>query len=178
MRSLWQGLATDKAFWSQGLPHMDWEEFDRISRGVFSRDTRLLASYAVLSGDYLHLMVRFGYHFSVLDSVCGQEANANYANFQFRGGGGSFEQRVLRLEFIKRVLARCGFSIETKGDLLNAAYARDGLQGTAAKLTVLGALMAETRLMDMGLARHSQVEEAEKRFLADHGTGDKGHGQA
>lgn len=169
MQALWRGLATDKAVWSHDMPHMDWEEFDRISSGVFSRESKLLASYGVVSEDYLHLMLRFGYHFSILDSVCGSEPNANYVNFQFRGGGGSFAQRVMRLEMIRNVLSQFGFDIQSKGDLLNASFARGADHETARRLTLLGALMAETRLMDMRLTEQAHIDEAVTQFLKDHG---------
>jgi len=154
---------------------MDWEEFDRISAGVFAKDSKVLASYGVLSEDYLHLMIRFGYHFSVLDSVCGTEANANYVNFQFRGGGGSFSQRVMRLEMIGNVLSRFGFETQSKGDLFEASFQRGGLDDTARRLTLLGALMAETRLMDMRLTQEAHIAEAVEQFLADHGGEDEAH---
>jgi pyruvate,water dikinase len=175
MLALWRGLATEKAVWNDDMPHMDWEEFDRISAGVFAKDSKVLASYGVLSEDYLHLMIRFGYHFSVLDSVCGTEANANYVNFQFRGGGGSFSQRVMRLEMIGNVLSRFGFETQSKGDLFEASFQRGGLDDTARRLTLLGALMAETRLMDMRLTQEAHIAEAVEQFLADHGGEDEAH---
>jgi len=146
---------------------MDWEEFDKISGGIFSFDSKLLASYSLISEDYLHLMVRFGYHFSVVDSICGYDAGANYINFRFKGGGAGFDQRLLRLEFIRRVLAHYGFETETRGDMLDAKCSRLGENETRQRLVRLGYLMAVTRLMDMRMDNEEQVAAEVQKFISD-----------
>ncbi|WP_027175543.1 PEP/pyruvate-binding domain-containing protein [Desulfovibrio aminophilus] len=157
MWAFWWGLADRSVGWGD-LVHVDWEELDRVSAGIFSKNSRLLASYAIISADYLHCMIRFGYHFSVLDSVCGHEVNGNYIQFRFKGGGGSLEQRLLRLEFLTGVLTRLGFECSTRGDMLDAKYARKPENDTQKRLAALGYLTAVTRLMDMGLKDREQVE--------------------
>lgn len=155
MWAFWCGLASPDVAWSEALHHVDWEEFDRVSAGVIAKDSRLLASYAVISGDYMHLMLRFGYHFSVIDSLCGADDKLNYISFRFKGGGGSFEQRLLRLTLIKGILTRFGFSMESRGDLLDARFQRDTERVVQKRLAMLGYLMAATRLMDMSLTEES-----------------------
>jgi pyruvate,water dikinase len=175
MWAVWWGLSTTQAQWSEDMPHMDWEEFDRISGGLFKLDSRLLASYAVISEDYAHLMVRFGYHFSVLDSVCGPEPNNNYANFRFKGGGGSFEQRLLRLEFIEAVLGRYGFDTSRKGDMLDARLSRIEEASLQRILAHVGRLLARTRLLDMSMNTEVQAGELAEEFLrsAEPGPGEE-----
>ncbi len=109
-----------------------------MAGGIFSFDSKLLASYGLISEDYLHLMVRFGYHFSVVDSVCGADSGANYINFRFKGGGAGFDQRLLRLEFIRRVLKHYGFEIQTRGDMIDARCHRLGENETRRILMRLG----------------------------------------
>lgn len=155
MWAFWCGLSNPDVAWSEALHHVDWEEFDRVSAGIVSKDSKLLASYAVISGDYMHLMLRFGYHFSVIDSLCGSDDKMNYISFRFKGGGGSFEQRLLRLTLIKDILTRFGFTMESRGDLLDARFQRDTEQVVQKRLAMLGYLMAATRLMDMGLTEES-----------------------
>lgn len=167
MWALWYGLSDPRVQWSKTLTHMDWEEFDRMSAGIFSFDSKLLASYGLISGDYLHLMVRFGYHFSVVDSVCGSDPGANYINFRFKGGGAAFDQRLLRLKFIGDVLGRYGFEISARGDMLDAGCARQDENETRRLLARLGYLMAVTRLMDMRLESVESVEREVERFIQD-----------
>ncbi|QGY40350.1 pyruvate, water dikinase [Pseudodesulfovibrio cashew] len=167
MWALWYGLSDERVQWPNKLTHMDWEEFDKVAGGIFSFDSKLLASYGLISDDYLHLMIRFGYHFSVVDSICGPDTGANYINFRFKGGGAGFDQRLLRLEFIRRVLERYGFETSTRGDMIDARCARLGENDTRRLLARLGYLMAMTRLMDMRLDDEEQVEAEVERFIAD-----------
>ncbi|MBI9079309.1 MAG: pyruvate, water dikinase [Pseudodesulfovibrio sp.] len=165
MWGLWYGLSDPRVKWLKTLTHMDWEEFDRVSAGIFSFDSKLLASYCLVSEDYLHLMIRFGYHFSVVDSVCGADAGANYINFRFKGGGAGFDNRLLRLEFIRRVLDHYGFDTKTRGDMLDAACSRLEENEIRRLLVRLGYLLATTRLMDMRMDSGEQVEAEVKWFI-------------
>ncbi|OEU71691.1 MAG: pyruvate, water dikinase, partial [Desulfovibrio sp. S3730MH75] len=36
MLALWRGLSNEQVKWSKALTHIDWDEFDRISSGIFS----------------------------------------------------------------------------------------------------------------------------------------------
>jgi len=165
MWGLWYGLSDPRVKWPNKLTHMDWEEFDRVSAGIFSFDSKLLASYCLISEDYLHLMIRFGYHFSVVDSVCGADAGANYINFRFKGGGAGFDNRLLRLEFIRRVLEHYGFDTKTRGDMLDATCSRLKENEIRRLLVRLGYLLATTRLMDMRMDSEEQVEAEVKWFI-------------
>ncbi len=167
--ALWWGLADEEAVWSESLHHADWEAMDRVSAGVFMegiKDAKSLASYAVISANYLHMMIRFGYHFSVLDCVCGPEAKNNYINFRFQGGGAAFEQRLRRITLIERALSHFGFAITRRGDLLEANLAREGEQVIQRRLAMLGYLMAMTRMLDMQLTDDEAAERAYQAFLA------------
>jgi pyruvate, water dikinase len=165
MSALWWGLSSREAVWDDKLKHLDWEEFDRVSGGIVSLDSHLLASYALLAGDYVHLMVRFGYHFSVVDALSGEVPEQNYINFRFKGGGGTMEQRLNRLRFISGVLTSFGFQISTKGDLLDAKVKGHREGENQKRLAVLGILMARTRLMDIALDSASQADQEVDAFL-------------
>jgi pyruvate,water dikinase len=167
MWALWYGLSDDRVKWPSRLTAMDWEEFDKVSGGIFSFDSKLLASYGLISEDYLHLMVRFGYHFSVVDAICGPEQGANYINFRFKGGGAGFDQRLLRLDFIRRVLDHYGFETVTRGDMIDARCARMPENDIRRLLRRLGYLMAVTRLMDMRMDNEEQVAAEVERFIAE-----------
>lgn len=167
MCAFWQGLAHAAETWDSKGMHCDWEEFDRISAGIFRQDTKLLASYALFSADYLHLLVRFGYHFAVLDSLCADRPDGNYIGLRFKGGGGLEEQKRYRLEFIRRVLTGSGFTVRTRGDMLDARYARASREATARRLTLLGRLLARTRLMDMRLTSEAEAQHQADDFLSE-----------
>ncbi|MDD2219572.1 MAG: hypothetical protein PHS63_05745, partial [Desulfoplanes sp.] len=163
-KSLWEGLCSPDILWDDRMPHMDWEAFDRISAGIFSKDTALLSSYAVITKRYTHLMLRFGYHFSVVDCLCGDEPQNNYIHFRFKGGGAAYDGRVLRLEFITRILSARGFQVVSKGDLLDARMARCNAADIRAGLIVLGRILAMTRLMDIRLETTEQIDVLVEEF--------------
>lgn len=165
LKSLWAGLSDKRIQWDHSQIHIDWEVFDRISGGIFKLDSKILASYAVISEDYLHLNVRFGYHFSIVDSICGPVLGANYIKFKFKGGGGALEQRALRLQFIKDILEWAGFEVTTKGEMLEAMLQRLSAQEIHARLVTLGLVLAYTRLLDIKLADSQDVVHEVDKFL-------------
>jgi pyruvate,water dikinase len=165
MRPLWAGLADERVDWDESQLHMDWETFDRISAGIFRKDSRILASYSIIASEYMHLNIRFGYHFSIVDALCGEFPGANYIKFRFKGGGAALSQRAHRLTFIRQVLERFGYEVLIKGDMLDAAYMRMPVDETARCLYVLGLVLAVTRLMDMKLAEASDAQREATLFM-------------
>ncbi|MFZ5452480.1 MAG: PEP/pyruvate-binding domain-containing protein [Thermodesulfobacteriota bacterium] len=169
MRACWEGLTHAEVNWHKGLAYLDWERLDRISAGIMSLKSVALASYAVIGQDYLHLVLRFGYHFAVLDSLAGENPEANYIAFRFKGGGGSYENRLLRVEFIKTILEWAGFIVKTRGDLIDARCDRRPATQILARLTLLGILHGKTQLLDMALADEGQVQELVQTFKVNFG---------
>ena len=163
MRACWAGLSHPDVVWRQGLLHLDWEELDRVSAGILSLKSARLASYAILSQNYLHLVLRFGYHFALLDTLCSDNPEANYIALRFKGGGGGFDQRLWRVQLVRLVLEWAGFTVKTRGDLLDARFDRQEARHLLPRLTLLGILQGKTCLLDIALAS----EEQALRFAAD-----------
>ncbi len=165
MKACWQGLSDPQIIWQKGLPYLDWQQADRHSAGIISLKSAALGSYAVVALEYLHLVLRFGYHFAVLDCFGRMDdPEANYISFRFKGGGGSFESRLLRIRLIEELLCWAGFSVKTRGDLLDAVFARHPLNAITRRLTMLGILQGKCRLLDMVLTDASQVEDMIQSF--------------
>lgn len=173
LRSLWSGLADERVEWDESQLHMDWETFDRISAGIFRKDSKILASYSIIATEYMHLNIRFGYHFSIVDALCGELPGANYVKFRFKGGGAALEQRAHRLAFIRRVLELFGYEIQIKGDMLDASFMRMPADETSRALHALGLVLAATRLMDMKLpdadAAHREADLFLRNFFPEEG---------
>jgi pyruvate,water dikinase len=165
MWALWAGLSADDAPWPEGPPITDDAAFDRTSAGLFAADSRHLASYAVVSDIYAHVMLRFGYHFTVVDALCGPDEQQNYVNFRFKGGGAHFEQRTLRLTCVRRILAHFGFTVRVAGDLLDATLSRIPEGHVQKRLAMLGCLLAATRMLDMRLGDDADVDAWVEAFL-------------
>jgi pyruvate,water dikinase len=166
MRAVFNGLSHPQIHWSE-FTHFDWEQYDKIvmSGGIISADAAQFGSYAVLSSDYLNLNLRFGYHFVILDTICGLKAYENYILFRFSGGGGDMHGRSLRAGFIRGILDRLGFQVDIKGDLVDGQLKEGDREIIAEKLDMVGRLLGATRLMDMYLKDASQVEGFVEDFM-------------
>ncbi|MBB5349226.1 hypothetical protein JWG42_11845 [Desulfoprunum benzoelyticum] len=166
--ALWSGITHPSVHW-QDLPHFDWRQFSEttLGDGISTADSPEYASYAVLGGDYVNLIMRFGYHFTLIDALCGDNSANNYCQFRFAGGGGEFSGRLLRLQLISTVLEQAGFQIETRGDLLDARISALPAADMQAPLQILGRLLGATRLMDMTLHDIDDVHRYIENFLAE-----------
>jgi len=166
MRAVFNGLNHPQIQWSE-FTHFDWGEYDKIvmNGGIISADSARFGSYAVLASDYMNLNLRFGYHFVIIDTLCGDKADENYILFRFTGGGGDFSGRSLRALFIGGILERLGFTVDIKGDLIDGQF-REGKQKIIAeKLDMVGRLLGATRLMDMYLKKTDEVEGFVEDFM-------------
>ncbi len=166
--ALWTGLNHPSVQWPERA-HFDWKHFGEMAMadGIASTDSPDFASYAVLGGDYVHLIMRFGYHFTLVDCICGEDSASNYCQFRFAGGGADFSGRLLRLDFIAILLRQAGFQVEMRGDLLDARIAGLSLAAMQRQLVTLGRLLGTTKLMDMSLHDKQEVQQYVQDFLAD-----------
>lgn len=122
-------------------------------------------SYAIVSDKYLNFSSRVGYHYSILDSYCGQTAIKNYINFQFKGGAADDVRRNRRARLIRNILEASGFLVEVQGDRVNARFVKQTPQVIAEKLDLLGRLLIYTRQMDMLMNSERSVDLLSSHFL-------------
>lgn len=172
--ALWEGLTCPGATWSQHVTHFDWDVFDRAATGggIISFDSQSLASYALVSEDYLNIGIRFGYHFTVVDALCGFEERDNYISFRFEGGGADFEKRCLRVLFLAQVLQNHHFEVVSKQDWLTARAEKFSREEARDRLEIIGRLLAFTPFLDMTLDDLAEVG----RLVAVFSQGQKGAG--
>ncbi len=166
MRAVFKGLTHPEIVWSE-FTHFDWAEYDKIamSGGIISAESAMFASYAVLSHDYLNLNLRFGYHFVILDAICGDKAEDNYIMFRFSGGGADIDKRMLRADFLGGVLDRLGFKVDMINDLVDGELKGVAKKSIEQKLDIIGRLLGATRLMDMYLKDSKMVEAYVQEFM-------------
>ncbi len=164
--ALWQGLTHEGVDWKKHS-HFDWKSFDDIALagGIATQNSGDFASYAIISNDYLNLNMRFGYHFTLVDALCGGDRRANYCQLRFAGGGGEYNGKVLRLEFLSEVLQKMGFEVTVRADLLDARMADIACEDLLDVLDTLGRLLGASKLMDMVLKDDSSVAYCVEQFF-------------
>ncbi|MCD6584910.1 MAG: hypothetical protein J7K96_04030 [Desulfobacteraceae bacterium] len=166
MMAVLNGLQHPGIHWSD-FTHFNWAEYDKIamSGGIISAESAMLASYAVISHDYLNLNLKFGYHFVILDVICGDQAENNYIQFRFSGGGDDMTKRMLRADFLKGILDRLGFKVSMRSDLIDAELKGEQKKIIMQKLDMIGRLLGATRLMDMYLKDSDMVSKYVEEFF-------------
>jgi pyruvate,water dikinase len=123
-------------------------------------------SYAVISAKYLNFSSRVGYHYSNLDSYCGNNLNNNYITFSFKGGAADDVRRNRRVRAIAKVLELEDFIVDVKGDQVRARLRKYERPIIAEKLEMIGRLLLFTRQMDMLMNSEYSVEAVVRNFRA------------
>lgn len=120
---------------------------------------------AIAARAYCNVSLRLGYHFTVIDAYVGGNPEKNTIAFRFVGGLADAAGRNARAAFLRRVLARFDFKVETAGDLVTAR--RKMIEDNAAleALRLLGSLCAFARQRDTALTGPEAAEAMEQAFL-------------
>lgn len=163
--ALWRGLSHPEVDWQSHL-HFDWKGFGdmALSGGIAAGGSKDFASYAVVGADYLNLNMRFGFHFTLIDCLCGIDSRANYCQLRFAGGGGDYQGRAVRVGLLRRILERLGFEVRVQGDLLDGRLIGYPAAELQTLLVEVGRLLGMTKLLDMVL-REEEVEQRVEQFF-------------
>ncbi len=121
--------------------------------------------YAIISDKYLNYTARVGYHFSVLDTYCGETPNKNYISMVFQGGAADFVRRGRRARAIASILKEHGFTVKVHNDIVNARLSKAPLQESVAHLQMLGSLFQFFRQMDAAMTSENAVSLYAEAFL-------------
>jgi pyruvate,water dikinase len=121
--------------------------------------------YALISDKYMNYTARVGYHFSVVDTYCGESQSKNYISFRFHGGAADHVRRSRRARAIAEVLKEHRFSVELKHDLINARLSKGSREETEKQLEMIGSLLQFFRQMDAAMATDDAVHLFKDAFL-------------
>jgi pyruvate,water dikinase len=134
---------------------------DIVSEGM----DNAIYNVAVVSKEYVNLNLRFGYHFTIVDCFCSENARNNHIYFRFVGGGTDIVKRSRRVRLLADILKVYGFNTSEKGDLLIGRFANIGRDEMLELLERLGSLIAFARQLDAVLQDDSLVERYTKNFI-------------
>ncbi|MBI4915485.1 MAG: hypothetical protein HY825_06525 [Acidobacteria bacterium] len=169
MRALWRGMTTPGVRWSGARP-IDMRGFLSVFANTMvdsARAERGLGdnSYAMVGANFVNFGSRLGYHFTTLESVCGDGVHENYLIFRFKGGAADIQRRERRVRFIQEVLARHDFEVDRRQDLLNAWVKKLPRENIEAKLEMLGRLMGCARQLDVVMHAEMNVQQCIDAFM-------------
>jgi pyruvate, water dikinase len=169
-QSLWVGLADPQVSWS-GRQQVSLKGFSSVLVSSFAGNdasARKLGdpNYLLVAADYMNMNLRLAYHYAMIDSLVGKNAENNFVNFRFRGGGVRVERRAFRARFLSETLRRLQFSVDRRGDLVTAWYRRYPRNRCELALAILGRLMACSRQLDMLISNEKAAHEYADRFIA------------
>ncbi len=123
-------------------------------------------SYAIISDKYLNFSSRIGYHYSILDSYCGQTMSKNYITFSFKGGAADDVRRNRRARAIALILKELDFTVDVIADRVDARLQKYEHPIIEEKLDLLGRLLQFTRQMDMLMRNEESIPAIAGAFLS------------
>jgi len=106
---------------------------------------------AVVSREYLNLNIKFGYHFTIVDSFVSDTPRSNHIYFRFAGGAADLAKKSRRLQVIAQVFEKQGYALRTKGDTLVARISGLPRDEMLTLLRHTGRIIAYTRQLDAQL---------------------------
>ncbi len=122
-------------------------------------------TYAIISDTYLNFSSRIGYHYSVLDSYCGNSVNKNYITFSFKGGAADEVRRGRRARAIARIFEALEFKVDSREDRVDARFYKYEKAIIEDRLDMIGRLLQFTRQMDMLMQSDKSIDLIVKSFL-------------
>ncbi|MEF2232247.1 MAG: PEP/pyruvate-binding domain-containing protein [Pseudodesulfovibrio sp.] len=124
-------------------------------------------NYFIVGRNYCNLQSRFGFHFCTVEGFAGEDPTANYALFQYRGGGADLGRRRVRITLVAEVLERHGFIVEARDDSLHARIEGVAREAVERAMAVMGYLLMHTRQIDMAMADPRAGERYRAKFESD-----------
>jgi pyruvate,water dikinase len=160
---------TSKGVWNTSPAAMDLNGFmssaTRSTPLTGPSTARPESNLAIVSNSYLHLSLRLGYHFNIIDTYLTEARNDNYVHFRFAGGVTEVARRSRRAALLKTILERYDFAVEGKGDLVIGRIKGVPADTMVSRLRMLGRLIGFTRQLDIFLRDDTLVEEYVEQFL-------------
>jgi pyruvate,water dikinase len=165
---LLDGLLTP-GVWSRAPVEMDLDGFmSSAIRGSGLAGTLAPAvqqNLAIISSCYLHLNLKLGYHFNIVDCYLTETSNDNFIYFRFAGGVTEVVRRTRRALLLSSILEKFHFVVERKEDLVVGRIKKISAPEMRERLRMIGRLIGFTRQLDIFLRDDTSVEYCIKQFM-------------
>jgi pyruvate,water dikinase len=120
---------------------------------------------AIVSERYLHLSLRVGYHFNIVDAHLTDRPEDNHVYFRFAGGVTELTRRSRRAALLKRILEDHGFVTEGREDLVIGRLKGFSPERMVEQMRMIGQLIGFTRQLDIFLRNDQLVDQYVERFM-------------
>jgi pyruvate,water dikinase len=172
MLALWQGITAVR--W-EGPPPVDARGFMSVLAQSASQPQLEAAgpgffanlNYFMISKNFCHLSSRFGFHFSTVEALVGEDQHENFLRFAFKGGGADFHRRLGRANLVQEILERYHFKVDIKGDSVFARLEDEPMDYMLERLRILGYMSVHTRQLDMVMKNPAQVGHYHHKIIED-----------
>jgi len=168
LRALLDGLLSEGT-WATEPADMDFDGFmasaTRAGALTGPLATRPEQNLAILSDEYLHLNLKLGYHFNIVDCYLADQRNHNYIYFRFAGGVTEITRRSRRAVVLRKILESFDFVTEGTGDLVIGRIKKISRDEMVDRLQMVGRLIGFTRQLDIMLRDDSLVDRSVNLFL-------------
>ncbi|WP_419787114.1 PEP/pyruvate-binding domain-containing protein [Pseudodesulfovibrio sp.] len=160
LRAFIDGVTLEGVWQSTPVP-VDFSSFMSSMTRTFAASGaeagRIGQNLAVISDRYLHLSLRLGYHFTMIDCFESPDGTRNSVQFRFAGGVTGATRRSRRARFLFEVLKNYDFSVTVREDLV-VARAKGWIASDVQRLMrLLGILVAYTRQLDVSMIDDAQI---------------------
>ncbi len=160
--SFWRGFSHETIPWKTLTPgQLDLKGmFSAMSQSMIDTlapTQQMGDNYFILATNYFNASLRFGYHFTTIDSFVSENAVDNYISFTFKGGAAPLARRQRRVRFIAEILRDLDFDVKVEGDFIKARLKYETRNNCLEKLEELGKLTGCTRCIDMVLTSDAMV---------------------
>jgi pyruvate, water dikinase len=166
--SLLEGLLMP-GVWSRAPVEMDLDGFmSSATRGLSLAGTLAAGvqqNLAIISNSYLHMSLKLGYHFNIVDCYLTETSNDNFIYFRFAGGVTEVARRTRRAQLLSSILEKFDFVVERKADLVVGRIKTVSAPEMKEHLRMIGRLIGFTRQLDILLRDDASVESCIKQFL-------------
>lgn len=172
MLALWDGITAVK--W-EGPPPVDAGGFLAIiGQAATNRNLEVTGpsvyaniNYFMISKNFVNLTSRFGFHFSTVEALVGDNPSENYLRFAFKGGAADYPRRLARANLVREVLERYDFKVDIQEDSVFARLDQGPKDYLLDRLRVLGYISVHTRQLDMIMGDPGQAAYYRDKILTD-----------
>jgi pyruvate,water dikinase len=168
-QALWAGIAHPGVSWTRQMPASLGDLASVLGSSIGSQGGGMRPlgekSYLLVADEYMNLNTRLAYHYSLVDACLSDTPGNNYISFRFQGGGATRQRRGLRAQFLESCLLRNGFQVDRRTDLVNAWFRKSPADQIAARLDMLGRLLACSSQLDMYMTSPEMMSWFVQQFL-------------